>query len=86
MNLSERDLDVLRNLASAIECFPSSDGWLTPMYCGGRDGSHHSATLAKLVRRGLAESKPRGGYARGSKLYRITKAGRLAATKEEKSE
>lgn len=31
--------------------------WLRPMDVGGRDGSHHSTTLARLARAGLAERK-----------------------------
>lgn len=45
--MTERQLEVLRNLDDEL--------WLTPMSVGGRDGSHHSATLAQLARRGLAE-------------------------------
>ena len=80
MKLSERDLDVLGTLAVASEIAPSMYGWLTPYYCGGCDGSHHSKTLAKLVRHKLAASKLRGGWSRGSKLYRILPEGRMALT------
>lgn len=31
--------------------------FLRPMDVGGRDGSHHSATLARLARKGLAERR-----------------------------
>ncbi len=31
--------------------------WKTPRMMGGRDGSHHHATLARLVRLGLAERR-----------------------------
>lgn len=56
--------------------FGSESGWLRPLDLGGRDGSNHSAVLAQLIRRGLVESKVRSFGDRGSKLYRITPAGR----------
>lgn len=74
----DRDLEVLRALGDAKEAVPSMDGWLTPRFCGGTDGSHHSATLRKLVRQGLVERMERGGQTRGSWLYRITPKGRQA--------
>lgn len=52
--------------------------WMRPMDMGGRDGSHHSATLAALVRKGLVERKVRWRGVRGSYLYRITEAGSAA--------
>jgi len=73
--LPDREQEVLEALASAETCVPEWGGWLTPMFCGGRDGSHHSATLAKLCRHGLVEKTERGGWTRGSLLYRITPAG-----------
>ena len=47
--LSDRDLAVLVDLPT--------DEFVRPMDIGGRDSSHHSATLRKLVRLGLAEQK-----------------------------
>lgn len=47
--LTERDREVLLAL--------SSEDWHRPMDVGGTDRSHHSATLQKLVRYGLAEQK-----------------------------
>lgn len=46
--------------------------WWRPMDLGGHDGSHHSRTLAKLVRLGLAERRQRGALCatRGSWEYR----------------
>lgn len=46
--------------------------WWRPMDVGGSDGSHHSRTLAKLVRLGLAERRQRGALCkmRGSWEYR----------------
>ena len=56
--------------------------WLRPMDVGGTDGSHHSRTLARLVKAGLAERKKRGTLTntlfngrRGSYRYRITEVG-----------
>ena len=48
MKISDRQCDVLRSLAAYGD-------WAQPMDVGGRDGSHHSATLNQLVRKGLAE-------------------------------
>jgi hypothetical protein len=47
--LSDRQRDVL-------ECLTALS-WAQPMDVGGRDGSHHSATLSGLARRGLVERK-----------------------------
>lgn len=73
--LTEKELDVLGELECAKRTVPGWKGWLTPMFCGGSDGSHHSATLARLVRSGLVERKRRAGYVRASYFYRITRAG-----------
>lgn len=58
--------------------FGSETGWLRPMDLGARDGSNHSGVLAALERRGLVESRQRRGTQghRGSKVYRLTPAGR----------
>lgn len=45
--LTSRDIEVLTELPT--------DEWVRPMDIGGADSSHHSATLRKLVRLGLAE-------------------------------
>ncbi len=71
--LTERDLDVLNEL-SCVRTAVLND-WVTPMWLGGINGSHHSATLAKLVRHGYAERKRRAGWTRPSYLYRITPLG-----------
>jgi len=47
--LTPRQSEVLRDL--------SDTEFLRPMDVGGRDGSHHSATLAGLVKRGLVERR-----------------------------
>jgi hypothetical protein len=48
--LSDRQRGVLDSLAVF-------GGWARPMDVGARDGSHHSATLSRLARRGRAERK-----------------------------
>ena len=71
--LSDREREVLNELCGSVG--PRRDGWVTPMWVGGKDASHHSATLAKLTRKGLAERRVRAGYTRPSYLYRATKLG-----------
>lgn len=48
--LSDRQHELLGLLAV-------HDGWAQPMDVGGRDGSHHAATLRALTRKGLVERK-----------------------------
>jgi len=48
--ISDRQREVLGSLAAYRD-------WARPMDVGGRDGSHHSATLGQLARQGLAERK-----------------------------
>jgi hypothetical protein len=48
--LSDRQRDVLDSLAV-------HGSWARPMDIGARDGSHHSATLSGLTKRGLVERK-----------------------------
>ena len=69
--LTDNQLEVLRQ-------FGSETGWLRPLDLGGSNRSNHSAVLAQLQRRGLVDSKVRSHGVRGSKLYRITPAGRHA--------
>lgn len=49
--LTERQLEVLRELEAAVR---QGARRITALDCGGMDGSHHSATLAQLCRKGLA--------------------------------
>jgi len=76
--LTDRDIDTLAELEFACRNHLEVTGndFVQPLDCGGMNGSHHSATLAKLTKRGLVERKRRGGYSRGSWKYRITDAGR----------
>lgn len=76
--LTEREYDVLRNLHE------SGWEWHTPLDIGGHCRSHHSPTLAKLVKRGLAESKQRSSIhsPRGSKIYKITEKGTAEIVKK----
>lgn len=61
--LAAHEREVLDNLRHQV-------GWVRPMDVGGKDASHHSRTLAKLVRLGLAERRRRAGWTRPSYLYR----------------
>lgn len=45
--MTDRQLELLRWL--------DDEQWQTPRHLGGRDGSHHSDTLAQLVKMGMAE-------------------------------
>ena len=54
MSLSEKKLECLSGLKAW-------DGeWVRPMDVGGRDASHHAATLRQLALAGLAECRRRG--------------------------
>lgn len=84
--LTERDIDTLGALRSASDNFIDvyngtgtfrARGFVAPMDCGGFNGSHHSATLSKLVRHGLAERHKNGSKrVKGSCRYRINEDGR----------
>lgn len=52
------------------------ESWVRPMDVGGKDQSHHSKTLAQLVKKGLAERREGGGHTRNVWRYRATKKGR----------
>lgn len=59
-DLAARERAVLGALASNHgEKMRDGDGWSRPMDVGGRDGSHHCATLRRLVDLGLAERRLR---------------------------
>lgn len=54
--LTDRDFDTLHELAAANRNLADEgfrNGWARAMDAGGWNGSHHSATLKKLVARGL---------------------------------
>lgn len=91
--LVERDIDVLDELRACCDSRYAAPGrFHSPYACGGTNGSHHSASLAKLCRHELVEcrvsygkvvsgdaSVPRPSLikrAKGSKHYRITERGR----------
>lgn len=87
--LTARDMETLRDLRGASDSAIKHDcrevrreGFVQVMDCGGQDASHHSSTLTKLVKRGLAEvwmpraKQPWLSRMGGGKLYRITEAGR----------
>lgn len=83
--LTERDIETLASLESASDDAIKHDtremrreGWVMPMDCGGFNGSHHSYTLAKLAKRGLAERYKFGNKReKGSCRYRANEAGRM---------
>jgi hypothetical protein len=85
--LTKRDYETLADLDAAnrnLTDVGHRKGWAKPMDCGGSNGSHHSATLARLAERGLAV---RRGYCPGIRhvwTYKITQAGfdLLAARKQ----
>lgn len=81
--ITDRDLETLNELEAASNSHAASGfrrGWCRPMDCGGSNGSHHSKTLAKLVRLGFAISnrepgKPIGGNQRPGIDFKISPAG-----------
>lgn len=87
---TERDMETLNELVFAYDQFTrDGPGGVAPIEFGGQNGSHHSATAAKLVRLGLVETRKRGypwgkelaRWYRGSNVYRPTEAGRAALAK-----
>lgn len=73
LGLRDHEADVLNALRNMTESYP--DMWFPPMDVGGSDASHHSATLRKLVRLGLAEKREWGGHIKCSYRYRATPNG-----------
>lgn len=67
--LSDRQRELLRWLDNVPR---------TPMQLGGTDGSHHSATLRALVKKGYAEATGRVRGRRYGLRYRRTIAGKKA--------
>jgi hypothetical protein len=86
---TERDREVLGDLVFAYDQHcrinPAyAERGLSPLDCGGSNGSDHSYRLTKLVRLGYAEHRKFAEWGkastkfRGSKKYRPTIAGREA--------
>jgi hypothetical protein len=86
--LTDREREILQDLRGAHDDRCPTE-WCRAMDVGGRDGSHHSYTLAKLTRAGLVERKKYGCFCKangelgrcrckGSCGYRLTEAGRAA--------
>lgn len=73
MQIPEYQRDVLAALAHF-------DEWARPMDVGGTDGSHHTASLRALLKKGLVERRLRGSLLnqiRGTALYdRLRGAGK----------
>lgn len=96
---NEREEMILASLAYNADHARYPKPWMTPLELDGRNGSHHSGTLAKLARKGLVNYRQRGGREppqwenakplprghRGSKAYRITPAGREALERARES-
>lgn len=78
MRLNERQLEVLRELEHANHGSKYTLLWARPLDVGGSNDSHHSKTLAALVKKGLVKRQQRSALngSRGSWQYRITDAGR----------
>jgi hypothetical protein len=81
--MSEDEREMLGDLgwfAAHPEQTHYQNGWCRPMDLGGSNGSPHSGTLGRMVKRGWVERWNRAmfGGTRGSYLYRITDAGREA--------
>lgn len=71
--LTDRQRDLLRWL--------DDDQWKRPMDVGAWDGSHHSATLAALTRKGLAERKKLHAiYCPNGRTERINARGQIIDT------
>lgn len=81
---SDRDIELLRDLACFRRLDDTYEGWARPMDIGARDASWHSGVLKRLCKYNLVERRRRYtimndlGSRRGSYRYRITDAG-LAA-------
>lgn len=80
--LTDRDMETLHELEGACRMNAgyktggaAYDHWARPLDCGGSNGSHHGATLAKLTKRGYAQRKGHRG-ARRTNYYMITSLGR----------
>ena len=82
--LTERDHDILASLAAyQASAYLWQKQHARPMDLGAWNGSHHSATLNKLVRRGLvARSRPPVAGRKGSQRYWLTEAGARVAAEE----
>lgn len=94
--LTVRDHEILSSLVWAYD-HAARFGWresmgvvwdgVSPLDCGGSDGSDHSYRLSKLVKLGLAEHRKGSVWGqastrvRGSKKYRPTEAGRALLAK-----
>lgn len=73
--LRDEDYYVLWSLERSLE----DERWRTPLDCGGTNGSHHSASLVKLVQHGFAECRQRGIHSSIVCGPKITPEPRLAA-------
>lgn len=69
-----REEDIMREMrgrSHCVMCRGSHDrAWKTPMWVGGRDSSHHSATLRRMARANMILQRRREGHIRPSYIYR----------------
>lgn len=81
MRLTERQVDLLGALIAFHKNMAGCEGWenqgAKPLDLGGRNGSHHSATLNQLVRKGYArrDRKVLKNGCRPGCYYWVTPAG-----------
>ena len=91
--LEDRDWELLASLNYQNREASYKRAWVTPLECGGVNGSYHSVSLTKLVRHGYAEGR-KGltiltktnivpepdlrARAKGSRSFRITDEGTKA--------
>lgn len=73
-----RRAEILDDLRDLRKRYPGE--WWRPMDLGGKDATHHSPDLSVLCKRGLAERKPWGGWARRSYRYRAVSPAPPATT------
>jgi hypothetical protein len=72
LEFTQNEIEILDALTDWCQSFKHG---ARPMDLGGHNGTHHSATLNKLIRRGLVERTRRtgGSDSRGAYRYRLTK-------------
>lgn len=75
----------LRHFSDASLVHSFLPKWARPLDVGGRNGSHHGATLLGLAKAGLAEVKCWRVGSRRTFKYRISQAGREALAPEKEA-
>lgn len=72
--MTENEAEILAVLDSHAKSKPA-DPWLAPRAFGGKDSSHHSVTVRRMIPKGWTLRQWRSHEARGSATYMITKKG-----------